>query len=73
VSAVVTGGASGIGWEVAGRLRDAGHDVVVWDRAGGDIECDISQPEAVSAAMGGVAADVAAAIVGVLELPWVTG
>jgi NAD(P)-dependent dehydrogenase (short-subunit alcohol dehydrogenase family) len=52
MSAVVTGGASGIGREVAGRLRDAGHHVVVWDQAGGDIECDISQPEAVSAAMG---------------------
>jgi NAD(P)-dependent dehydrogenase (short-subunit alcohol dehydrogenase family) len=24
----------------------------VWDQAGGDIECDISQPEAVAAAMG---------------------
>ena len=31
MSAMVTGGASGIGREVAGRLRDAGHDVVVWD------------------------------------------
>jgi NAD(P)-dependent dehydrogenase (short-subunit alcohol dehydrogenase family) len=32
-------------------LRDAGHDVVVWDQAGGDIDCDISDPEAVTAAM----------------------
>ena len=47
----MTGGASGIGLEVAGRLRDAGHDVVVWDLSGGDIDCDISDPEAVSAAM----------------------
>ena len=30
-TALVTGGASGIGREVAGRLRDAGYDVVVWD------------------------------------------
>ncbi len=50
--AVVTGGASGIGREVAGRLRGLGHDVVVWDLSGGDIACDVSDPEAVSAAMG---------------------
>jgi NAD(P)-dependent dehydrogenase (short-subunit alcohol dehydrogenase family) len=50
-SALVTGGASGIGREVAGRLRDAGHDVVVWDLSGGDIACDVSDPDAVSAAM----------------------
>ena len=51
MSAVVTGGASGIGRAVAGLLRDAGHDVVVWDVAGGDVDCDISDPDAVSAAM----------------------
>jgi NAD(P)-dependent dehydrogenase (short-subunit alcohol dehydrogenase family) len=50
-TALVTGGASGIGLEVAGRLRDAGHDVVVWDLKGGDIGCDVSDPGAVSAAM----------------------
>jgi NAD(P)-dependent dehydrogenase (short-subunit alcohol dehydrogenase family) len=50
-SALVTGGASGIGREVAARLRDTGHDVVVWDLSGGDITCDVSDPEAVSAAM----------------------
>ncbi|OYV23945.1 MAG: glucose 1-dehydrogenase, partial [Mycobacterium sp. 20-66-4] len=49
--ALVTGGASGIGCEVAGRLREAGHDVVVWDLSGGDIACDVSDPDAVSAAM----------------------
>src|ERR1700682_1441617 len=32
-------------------LRDAGHDVVAWDQTGGDIDCDVSNPEAVSAAM----------------------
>jgi NAD(P)-dependent dehydrogenase (short-subunit alcohol dehydrogenase family) len=51
MTALVTGGASGIGREVAGRLRDAGHDVVVWDLSGGDIACDVSDPDAVSAAM----------------------
>ena len=51
MTALVTGGASGIGREVAGRLRDAGHDVVVWDLTGGDIACDVSDSGAVSAAM----------------------
>jgi NAD(P)-dependent dehydrogenase (short-subunit alcohol dehydrogenase family) len=51
MTALVTGGGSGIGREVAGRLRDAGHDVVVWDLSGGDIACDVSDPDAVSAAM----------------------
>jgi NAD(P)-dependent dehydrogenase (short-subunit alcohol dehydrogenase family) len=51
MTALVTGGASGIGQEVAGRLRDTGHDVVVWDLARADIDCDVSDPGAVSAAM----------------------
>lgn len=51
MTALVTGGASGIGLEVTGLLRAAGHDVVVWDVTGGDIACDISDPDAVSAAM----------------------
>jgi NAD(P)-dependent dehydrogenase (short-subunit alcohol dehydrogenase family) len=51
VTALVTGGASGIGREVAGRLRDAGHDVVVWDLRDADIACDVSDPNAVSVAM----------------------
>ncbi|OBH05454.1 MULTISPECIES: SDR family NAD(P)-dependent oxidoreductase [unclassified Mycobacterium] len=51
MTALVTGGASGIGREVAARLREAGHDVVVWDLSGGDIGCDVSDPDAVSAAM----------------------
>ncbi|MGD1253201.1 SDR family NAD(P)-dependent oxidoreductase [Mycobacterium seoulense] len=50
-TALVTGGASGIGREVAARLREAGHDVVVWDLTNADITCDISDPDAVSAAM----------------------
>ncbi|TAM64418.1 SDR family oxidoreductase [Mycobacterium sp.] len=51
MTAVVTGGASGIGRAVADRLRAAGTDVVVWDIRGGEIDCDISDPDSVSAAM----------------------
>lgn len=50
-TALVTGGASGIGLEVAGLLRDAGHRVVTWDLSGADIDCDVSDPDAVAAAM----------------------
>jgi len=50
-TALVTGGASGIGREVVAQLRNAGHDVVAWDLSGADIDCDVSDPEAVSAAM----------------------
>jgi NAD(P)-dependent dehydrogenase (short-subunit alcohol dehydrogenase family) len=49
--ALVTGGASGIGREVTAQLRDAGHDIVVWDLSDADITCDVSDPDAVSAAM----------------------
>ncbi len=52
MTAVVTGGASGIGLAVAERLRAGGDNVVVWDIDGGDIDCDISDPESVSAAIG---------------------
>jgi NAD(P)-dependent dehydrogenase (short-subunit alcohol dehydrogenase family) len=51
VSAVVTGGASGIGDAVVKRLRKAGHDVITWDLGGGEIDCDISDAESVSAAL----------------------
>ncbi|BBX62674.1 3-oxoacyl-ACP reductase [Mycobacterium saskatchewanense] len=50
-TALVTGGASGIGREVVGLLREAGHHVVVWDLTDTDIVCDISDPDAVAAAM----------------------
>jgi NAD(P)-dependent dehydrogenase (short-subunit alcohol dehydrogenase family) len=55
--AVVTGGGSGIGSAATGRLRAAGADVVVWDVDGGDIDCDISDPASVSAAIERTVAD----------------
>lgn len=51
MTAVVTGGGSGIGRAVADRLRGSGASVVVWDIAGGDIDCDISDPDSVTAAL----------------------
>ena len=51
MTALVTGGGSGIGREVARLLREAGDDVVTWDLSGADIACDVSDPDAVSGAM----------------------
>ncbi|MDT5166837.1 MAG: hypothetical protein QOD02_142 [Mycobacterium sp.] len=50
MTAVVTGGGSGIGSAVVTRLRLAGNRVVVWDIKDGDIDCDISDPDSVSEA-----------------------
>lgn len=50
-TAVVVGGASGIGAAVASRQRAAGANVVVWDVSeGGDVVCDITDPDQVDAA-----------------------
>jgi NAD(P)-dependent dehydrogenase (short-subunit alcohol dehydrogenase family) len=49
-TAVVVGGGSGIGAAVAARQRADGMDVVVWDLAGGDVACDIADPEQIDAA-----------------------
>jgi NAD(P)-dependent dehydrogenase (short-subunit alcohol dehydrogenase family) len=57
MTAIVTGGASGIGSAVVDRLGKAGKNVVVWDVRGGDIDCDISDPDAVSAAIAKTLAD----------------
>ncbi|MGO4444236.1 SDR family NAD(P)-dependent oxidoreductase [Mycobacterium sp. 2YAF39] len=51
MTTVVTGGGSGIGQAVVARLRSADDHVVVWDIANGDIDCDISDPDAVAAAI----------------------
>ncbi|GAC1396702.1 MAG: SDR family NAD(P)-dependent oxidoreductase [Mycobacterium sp.] len=55
--AIVTGGGSGIGRAVVDRLRTTVADIVVWDIKGGDIYCDISNPESVSAAIEQTTAD----------------
>jgi NAD(P)-dependent dehydrogenase (short-subunit alcohol dehydrogenase family) len=57
MTAVVTGGGSGIGSAVVDRLRKSGNDVVVWDVKGGDIACDVSVPDAVSSAIGRTVTD----------------
>jgi NAD(P)-dependent dehydrogenase (short-subunit alcohol dehydrogenase family) len=60
MTAVVTGGASGIGAAAVDRLRAQGHTVVVWDldcgreeqsSQRGDIACDIADPDSLAAAL----------------------
>ena len=50
-TAVVTGGASGIGQGVADRLKAEGADVIIWDLAAGGREIDITDASAVDIAM----------------------
>jgi NAD(P)-dependent dehydrogenase (short-subunit alcohol dehydrogenase family) len=51
-TAVVVGGASGIGAAVADRYRDRGKPVLVWDVAGKpDVECDVADPASVDRAL----------------------
>jgi NAD(P)-dependent dehydrogenase (short-subunit alcohol dehydrogenase family) len=51
-SALVVGGASGIGAAVVDAQRALGHPVTVWDIAGDpDVECDIADPAAIDRAV----------------------
>ncbi len=50
-TAVVTGGASGIGQAVANRLTTEGAKVIIWDLAPGGRQIDITDNAAVEAAM----------------------
>lgn len=45
-TAVVTGGAGGIGGAIVGALREAGHDVAILDHEG-EFALDLGDPEAV--------------------------
>lgn len=49
-TAVVVGGASGIGAATVEQHRTLGHDVIVWDLGDADVVCDITDPDQVDAA-----------------------
>ncbi len=57
-TAVVTGGASGIGATIAARLAAEGADVTIWDLAPGGREIDVTDPAAVAEAMAADAPDI---------------
>lgn len=48
---LITGGASGIGRAIANQCQSVGYEPVVIDRAGGDIEADLSSVEETTAAL----------------------
>ncbi|NIZ11746.1 SDR family NAD(P)-dependent oxidoreductase, partial [Pseudooceanicola sp. HF7] len=54
---LITGGASGIGAACAARCRADGYEPVIIDRAGGDIQADLSDPNDTAAALEAALAD----------------
>ncbi len=54
---LITGGGAGIGAACAARCRADGYAPVTIDRRGGDIEADLSSPEATAAALREALAD----------------
>jgi len=49
--AIVTGGASGIGAATAALLLERGFEVITLDRAGGDIEVDVTDADGIASAV----------------------
>ncbi len=71
--AIVTGGASGIGAGIAARLSAEGAEVIRWDLAPGGRQIDVTDAEAVSAAMVEDAPDIlvcSAGITGPNQTTW---
>ena len=53
---LITGGASGIGLAIAEWCREEGYETVTIDKKGGDIEADLSSPDATKEALNAVLA-----------------
>ncbi|MDO3333920.1 SDR family NAD(P)-dependent oxidoreductase [Mycobacteroides abscessus] len=51
MSAIVTGGGSGIGRATVEIMRKNGHNVLAWDIKDGDIDCDITDQDSINAAL----------------------